>query len=310
MSTDQSLPPAVDEAVPEISEADWDDLNELFQMLNKSCPPKLYHYTTADGFLKILDSKVLFASHAYALNDLTEGSFASAILNEELEALEREGYAGLGNVARTFLHDIGYEFFSACFSETGSSLPMWMQYADSGTGYSLGFDASRIANPRQILTQLLPVHYGADAAMKIAKQITAWLRRKLPASQFAQCIAAGQLSGHAQSVFTKFCIALAFLSHSSKHEDFSYEREWRWIAPVFMPNEKERKQTQFKARKGLLAAYVECPMPKTAAGALDVLEVGYGPSLRDESVDFFLRLRLYCYGAPGAQVIEPSTKLR
>src|SRR4051812_31880063 len=49
-------------------------------------PPKLFHYTSADGLRGIIERDVIWATNYRYVNDLTEFLYANAILREEILA--------------------------------------------------------------------------------------------------------------------------------------------------------------------------------------------------------------------------------
>jgi hypothetical protein len=64
----------------------------LAQYLNRDSnavlPEKLYHYTTLDNFVKILDSKKIFLFSSYQMTDYKENFVIVEILHELLETNE------------------------------------------------------------------------------------------------------------------------------------------------------------------------------------------------------------------------------
>src|SRR5205823_7132069 len=53
-------------------------------------PDTLYHYTSADGLVGMLDTGRIWATHAAFMNDPTELQYAAAVIGEALDAVERE----------------------------------------------------------------------------------------------------------------------------------------------------------------------------------------------------------------------------
>ena len=106
----------------------------------------LYHYTTIEGLLGILNGRSIWLSSAGYLNDLREVEHGRSIINEVLEeeaqryqndeavkSLLRSAHAGYDPFE-------GHHFgaFVACFCERGDLLSQWRGYSDMGGGYSLG----------------------------------------------------------------------------------------------------------------------------------------------------------------------------
>lgn len=119
----------------------------------------LYHYTSFDCLLKILDGieddkLTLWASSAFAMNDPSEMQFGYEFLREFLEEYER-GITGFTDLYELMppskthvfsIDDTQYQFdkhftpFIVSFSYNEDFLPMWHAYGNQGKGVCLGFD--------------------------------------------------------------------------------------------------------------------------------------------------------------------------
>ncbi len=117
----------------------------------------LYHYTTLDGFLGILDSDNLRATHIRYMNDSKE--FVDAL--EYLSAFIDEFKVDIRTNLRQFLDWVMPTFngwggaYIVSFSDddaqaapvnacSGDRLSQWKAYSSAGRGISLGFDALAI----------------------------------------------------------------------------------------------------------------------------------------------------------------------
>lgn len=90
---------------------------------------RVYHFTTAEFGLKILQEKRLKISHILKLNDPFE--FSSLIESHDFEfrnAVET-GKQGIAEIAGII-----------CFSANWKNPVQWAHYADKHTGLCLGFD--------------------------------------------------------------------------------------------------------------------------------------------------------------------------
>lgn len=106
----------------------------------------LYHYTSIGSLMDIVESKVLWASHIYYLNDSAEIVFASrllknlvdkriskALLREEKEFLEQ-----FHSWLETFI-TTPYHIFVFSLSEKGNLLSQWRSYTPHEKGVSIAF---------------------------------------------------------------------------------------------------------------------------------------------------------------------------
>lgn len=126
----------------------------------------LYHYTSQDGLLGILDNKSIWATHVRFLNDASEFLFGwDKALKTVLEKIRNRDFSdkdpafgsSLEKAFRTFgqaiLNDSRRsEYFVFCFTDDkaldsqelgfeGDRLSQWRGYSKGKQGFSLGFDA-------------------------------------------------------------------------------------------------------------------------------------------------------------------------
>lgn len=115
----------------------------------------LYHYTDSAGFLGIVDSGELWATHYAYLNDSSEFKYASGLLREVIDEVTAGAApdSPKGRMRQVMLQsgDVtshgpewtvdpnGRQQFVACFSEAGDGLSQWRGYGKSIGGYALGF---------------------------------------------------------------------------------------------------------------------------------------------------------------------------
>ena len=119
----------------------------------------VWHYTTADGLLGILESNHIWASAPQVLNDESEVEYGVAIVREALAQLEQERL--LPDQALDLLHEIvddGWvermqsEVFVTSASQDGDSLNQWQGYANAD-GFALSFDTTGRWGTRSVLAE-------------------------------------------------------------------------------------------------------------------------------------------------------------
>jgi hypothetical protein len=113
----------------------------------------LYHYTDIAGLKGIVETKCLWATSAFFLNDSSEISYGSRLVANVLDnCIENVGSKCfavrhfLGVLKWRFEHEISAVQYSTpvyltCFCETDNLLSQWRGYASRG-GYSIGFQIS------------------------------------------------------------------------------------------------------------------------------------------------------------------------
>jgi hypothetical protein len=132
-------------------------------------PELLYHYTTQEGLLGIVEKKKIWASHLQYLNDTSEGQIFTKLFRDELsqrrtteseeplsqfwklaqlkrpsvdhqesqiQFADKEALL-LGSSAFSWIS--GQDAFVASFSEQGDLLSQWRAYSGAAGGYSICF---------------------------------------------------------------------------------------------------------------------------------------------------------------------------
>ena len=129
--------------------------------------PKLYHYTNAQGFKGIIESKALHLSDVLFMNDRDELKHSINIMKMLLkeaafdaDECDRElVYCYTNALVERFLNGSGQmKFFVSSFSQDRDQLSQWRGYGGGRNGYALTFDFSRSFLQRDNLTMGLPFH--------------------------------------------------------------------------------------------------------------------------------------------------------
>jgi DUF2971 family protein len=106
----------------------------------------IYHYCGATSFFGITQSRRLWFSDVFAMNDFMEMRWGYSIFEEAATEL-------LNNMPREFLDKIDSHIVEtsayilplvACFSLDGDVLSQWRSYSTDGAGFALGFSAKRL----------------------------------------------------------------------------------------------------------------------------------------------------------------------
>ncbi len=110
-------------------------------------PNLLYHYSSAEGLLGIIQSRQLWATNALYLNDTSEISDALEVFRSELESVplnlgEMAGFLSQG--IPEYSEQAPLDHFVVSFCEGGDLFSQWRGYGSQGTGYSIGFHSSAL----------------------------------------------------------------------------------------------------------------------------------------------------------------------
>jgi hypothetical protein len=106
--------------------------------LQQAIPEFLYHYTSQDGLLGIVQSRAIWATNISYMNDATEFGLARDRLLEEIRTRYiRKASVDVVSWITTKITDS--PICVSCFCEDGDLLSQWRGYAGDGYGYSLAF---------------------------------------------------------------------------------------------------------------------------------------------------------------------------
>lgn len=107
-------------------------------MKSRKAPSIVYHYCDTNAFINIIKSKTLWLSSIKTANDYAE-------IRESKELLRNYFYDNkLDKYIEAFsgpLLENGFLHFLS-FSEEPDNLKQWLQYADNGTGFAIGFNTN------------------------------------------------------------------------------------------------------------------------------------------------------------------------
>lgn len=107
-------------------------------MSSSRIPDYIYHYTSNDVLVKILERKSLRLSTHNYLNDAMEGKQFYKLLEKH------PSQPGIEKIEIIEQALSPFELFVACFSSECDSLSQWRAYAGNGEGVAIGFSTKAI----------------------------------------------------------------------------------------------------------------------------------------------------------------------
>jgi hypothetical protein len=240
----------------------WSQLDRLAHKFDDhsdeaDLPMELFHYTSAEGFIGIVDSRVLWASDMLCLNDASEAEYATQMItdavNGNLYLLPAEHRQAFDESLRSAFRM--YTPFVACFCEDGDLLSQWRGYGGSGAGFALGFSRSWLSCSALVddaKFRLLRVTYSPAKQRHLIQEYlqgAATVSRNLEISEDGRWfwgIAAN---------------AMAHLVVAFKNPVFEAENEWRLVNPTIITGEYYGHR-----RSGhRIVPYVRIPIQENAA---------------------------------------------
>lgn len=273
--------------------------------LHSDPPESLYHYTTAQGLLGILESGRLWASNSRFMNDPSEIVYATQLFRRvalaEIDAFNArfkvKGVELLRMLITSWLQE--YEenarVYVSCFCKSGDLLSQWRGYGAYGGGYAIGFDGKHVGESK--LTQppqgayLRKVIYDPELQERLVREQVRAVR---------EINAIGNLAG----IFDVLGLNLFswFFSESLNcFKDPAYAQEEEWRAICFgRDGPKVLFQPKWRTNSGRLVPYTELDLTSSSDAhkgkLLPIKDIWYGPTLNPVTTERALRLLLESCG--------------
>ncbi len=245
--------------------------------------PVLYHYTTVDALLSILQHNALWATHIRYMNDTSEQRVLWDLLRTKAKSLladaNRPNPEWLGRVLETAQDPQQTDVFAVCFSKDGGDrLSQWRGYSQ-GRGVSIGFNIFALrhccdsfsARWRSTAPKgshggalLLPVIYVGqpECDEHLDKVLSGFLTEPAVVSEEWR----ESLSG-----------SVSFFAANTKHAAFAEEKEWR----IMLLDHVVPQPMKFRTRGSMVVPYRELEFQSSIVPAIHKITIGPGPHQRE-----------------------------
>jgi hypothetical protein len=240
----------------------------------------MYHYTSLDAFLSIVEHKVLRATSVNYLNDASEGALGQSLIYtramQELQGasgVDREFLAVLINrVQNQVMWSMAGAVYVLCFTEKSDDLNQWRGYTPHGRGVCLGIDLSVLVSRMQQMEAGWTIQ---DCKYEQAAQVAlvnAMLSRMRDSAlrEHAQ----DKRAEHFAQVIYSNMGALLQVTAQMKNQAFKDEREVRLISPLI---DYRDPRVKFRAGQTTVIPYIEFPLLQSAEDVLPSIDVCVGP---------------------------------
>lgn len=205
----------------------------------------LFHYTSLEGLLGIIENKSIWATNILYLNDASELHYSIGIFREQVRNFQKEEifqnayrpeyrfFSELREIieGESFFTRGRLAFFVSSFSEERDLLSQWRGYCLNGIGFSLGFKLSKLRGcglikrciyneikQKDLLRRI--IENKLNKIKNIAKDdFEVWERMK-------------------NDTFIDIISEFIELAPTFKHPKFKEEKEWRIIEGLPQPNER------------------------------------------------------------------------
>jgi hypothetical protein len=242
----------------------------------------LFHYTSIEGLMGVVNSKSLWASEVRYLNDAAELHHFGSLANQQIlqaqstnqNSDEREILSQFGEWLKERLSS-GPLVFVSSLTENGNLLSQWRGYCSHGKGVSLGF------NPIELAKAAKESHFSLGRCVYeperqnevVAEVISIALKGAMASGPALPSVSHPTQSYH--SVFNALCGEILRIASLLKHPAFSEESEWRAVSPAF--SNYVSAPICYRNGKSMLVPYIHFKLP-THNQLLNVPEIVVGPT--------------------------------
>lgn len=219
----------------------------------------LYHYTSLNSLMGMIESNRLWMSKGTFLNDSNELVYFSGIVENVIEKMKKVSEQPLSQLfilelekaMQVFLNEInenGLEVYIFSLSHTQDSLALWYNYAE-GEGYNIGFQAE----------DLLEKGTGFSGRPGALHGYVMYSKEKQEAVLEELLLEAFHLIGtygekEARNALPEhFFSVIATCATFFKNPAFKSEEEYRLA--LIKRKEEEKVEVEFRARNGVIIPY-------------------------------------------------------
>jgi Protein of unknown function (DUF2971) len=244
----------------------------------------LFHYTTGENLIRIIESQELWSTQASCLNDMSELLYAATKLREKVIA--RFAASRDPNITPFLKHlDLFLlsqshslvarsAIFVSCLSESRDDLSQWRAYSGGEGGYAIQLDSAKLLlDEKDPEVRLVRVEYNTDRHDSMFDDALGWGERSFMELEGAS--RAEDKKAWADEFVQCYVWSLGYLAACLKHPKFAGEKEWRLIY-VLRPDGVERMQ--FRQRQSMMSRHV----PLRLAKPLPITGVVVGPCRHPE----------------------------
>lgn len=220
----------------------------------------IYHYTTLETLIKIIENQSLWATNTRFLNDRDEFFHGQKIIIKLLkdfidqENFDRE-YIEILKAAVTNLERFAKtNQFVICFSNNGDLISQWRAYANNGKGVSIGFDRTSLTSS---LAEPVTGQYVVYDSFKKELVVRTFFEKSLfffkekkklfPSEEFDfNKVAAELMIGFLEIIISAY-----------KDPSFAEEMEYRIRLKTSDHDENQIPNKRFRSNGNLIIPYVE-----------------------------------------------------
>ena len=271
----------------------------------------LYHYTSLQGFIGLMQNKSIWCSHCEFLNDSSEFVHALGFASDTTSRIFMEddylnAFSWLISETISELELSSREVFVTSFSEKADLLSQWRGYCPQGAGIAIGFD-------KELLKEYALNHgirlekclYETSTQFNLINSLIGECVKNFPPILNVSRHDYHQMSledrcryevdshrfiqkptnkAEVQHLFDKLVEDINFTAPLMKHHGFHEEAEWRFIAS------NPTRDVHYRVSKSHLVPYLILPVIQEFPEIVKEIYIGPNPSPHKakRSIEFLL----------------------
>jgi hypothetical protein len=210
---------------------------------NVKAPDYVYHYTSIESFLKIIESNTLWFTHMSFQNDPLEVNFGIDVILHVLSKNENVLKTIIGIITK--MHDRYKKsalnltrdpLFMFSVSAARDDLPQWVQYGDNGNGVCIEFvgkylfdNVAKIMGEQTRQVMYFPIQYYTNYFSPNARNLKAFEKDILSSCESMSNYIQENDIANDQNIQTSIYEMTRAIASFIKNEFFSKEEEWRLV---------------------------------------------------------------------------------
>ena len=233
----------------------------------------LYHYTSLNGAMGIIENRSVRATEIRYFSDAAEMKHTVNLLLDNIHRFSPLPASHLRNWLTDRLTG-GHQLFVACFTANGNLLSQWRSYSPT-KGASLGFDAAKLyASATRQGCQIGKCVYDPKEQKSIAIMIVEHIRGLLKTKEKA--LSNREDETRYYRVFQEVELDLLRIAALLKHPAFHEEEEWRVVSPVITNCVEE--PIKYREGPSMLIPFMNFRLPEAPDRRVDIEHAVLGPT--------------------------------
>lgn len=272
----------------------------------------IWHYTTGDALLNIVESGALYATQVSCLNDSTEVLYGEKLLRDAFINIQTQNTKSMEEafLLERIMKNISSEptmpptnipspFFVTCFSKEKDDLSQWRAYSGGENGYAIAFLAGAFFNRGSLVVRVnYEKEQHKEVAKKVAKATLQFFKEGVDTRPASGTDNTALMEAWANEFLATWQALISRLAPMVKDPAFRGENEYR-IVHELQPHEFSR--LRLRQKQTLMSRHLPLVFPPlnyaTQSDMLPIMEVMVGPGRHKEisrvSVDTLLRQKGY-----------------